>query len=189
MLQHALYSVPTFAHGYCTDDNARALPLRSLWADLGETSPALDRIATTYLSFLAHALHPDSKRFRDFTGFDRRWLEDVGSEDAHGRALWALGTYASDARDRGARPLAGQVFLDGLAAAAGLQHPRTWAFVLLGIHAYLRRRPGEGCAGELRAVLTERLMQRFAAHTRDDWHWLADDATYDNARLPHALIL
>jgi glycosyltransferase involved in cell wall biosynthesis len=189
ILQHALFSVPNFAHGYCTDDNARALILTVLWEALGETSPALERLATSCAAFLAHALNPETGRFRNFMGYDRRWLEAEGSEDAHGRALWALGICFAQSRNRGLALLAGQLFAAGLPVVRGLVHPRTWAFALHGLHAYLRRRPGDQDADGIRTLLTDRLMARFAAHSRGDWHWLADDATYDNARLPHALIL
>lgn len=189
ILQHALYSVPNYAHGYCTDDNARALMLALLWESLDESSLVLRPLAGGYLAFLAHALHPGSGRFRNFLGYDRRWLEETGSEDSHGRAIWALGLCAARARDSGHRHLAGELFLAALPAVAALVHPRTWAFVLLGLDAYLHREPSEDRAHALRADLTARLMRRFAEHARDDWLWLADDATYDNARLPHALIL
>lgn len=189
ILQHALYSVPNLAHGYCTDDNARALILTLLWEDLGETSPALENLTTCYAAFLAHALNPATGRFRNFLGYDRRWLEDEGSEDSHGRALWALGTCVAKARRRGVALLAGSLFNEALPAVPALVHPRTWAFALLGMHAYLRRHAGDDRVCGMRDMLVDRLMQRFAEHARDDWHWLADDATYDNARLPHALIL
>ncbi|WP_044892215.1 glycosyltransferase [Opitutus terrae] len=189
MLQHALFSVPNFAHGYCTDDNARALMLTLLWESLGQSTPAIESLATSYTAFLAHGLHPGTRRFRNFMSYDRRWLEDVGSEDSHGRALWALGVCAGHARDRSLQLLAGQLFEAALPAVVDLVHPRTWAFALLGIHAYLQRQPGDSRAGEIRAVLVDRLMTRFAEHARGDWFWLADDATYDNARVAHALIL
>lgn len=189
ILQHALFTVPNRAHGYCTDDNARALLLVLQWQELGETNPALEGLAATYAAFLAHALHPDSGRFRNFMGYDRQWLEETGSEDSHGRALWALGACAAQTRDRGLALLARQLFADALPAAAGLGHPRTWACMLLGLHSYLHRHPGDSRAQAIRLDLTARLMHRFMEHARDDWHWLADDATYDNAKLPHALIL
>lgn len=189
LLQHALFSVPNFAHGYCTDDNARALMLTLLWEQLGQSSTAIEGLATSYLAFLAHALHPETKRFRNFMSYDRRWLEDAGSEDSHGRAVWALGVCVGQARNRGLRLLADQLFTAALPAVVNLVHPRTWAFALLGIHAYLQRQPGDTRAAEIRAILVERLLQRFAEHARGDWFWLADDATYDNARVAHALIL
>ncbi len=189
ILQHSLFSVPNPTHGYCTDDNARALILLLLWDEIGETTPATRTLATRYAGFLAHALHPGTRRFRNFLGYDRRWLEEEGSEDSHGRALWALGSCVGRARDRGLRRLAARLFTEALPAVVGLAHPRTWAFALLGIHAYLERQPEDPRAQDVRTALTARLMRRFAEHSRDDWHWLADDATYDNARLPHALIL
>ena len=189
ILQHALYSVPNFAHGYCTDDNARALILTVLWASLGQTSPDLERLATRCTAFLAHAFDPGTKRFRNFMSYDRRWLDEPGSEDSHGRALWAIGVCVAQSRNRGLSLLAGQLFAEALPTARGLVHPRTWAFALHGLHAYLQHRPDDAHAKEVRADLTDRLMTRFAEHARGDWHWLADDATYDNARLPQALIL
>ncbi len=188
MLQHALFSVPNYEHGYCTDDNARALMLTLLWTNLGETLPVISRLTTTYTAFLAHAFNPETGRFRNFMSYDRRWLEEQGSQDSHGRALWALGVCVAQSRDRGCRLLAGQLFVAALPAVMDLVHPRTWAFALLGIHDYLCHRPGDETAIRIRIVLTDRMMARFADHARNDWQWLADDATYDNARLPHALI-
>lgn len=188
ILQHSLYSIPNYDHGYCTDDNARALMLSLLWTQLGENQPALIALTATYTAFLAHAFNPATGRFRNFMSYARHWLEDQGSPDSHGRALWSLGTCFGRSRDRGCRLLAGELFARALPAVAALEHPRTWAFVLLGIHEYLIRHPGEGAANRLRTDLAERLMTRFAEHARGDWQWLADDATYDNARLPHALI-
>lgn len=187
--QHALYSIPNYAHGYCTDDNARALVLALCWEELEEGAAALRPLTNTYLAFLNYALHPDSGRFRNFMSFDRRWLEDAGSEDSHGRAVWALGVAAARAHDAGHRALAGELLLAALPAVEALGHPRTWSFVLLGLDAYLSRHPTNERVGGLRATLVARLMDRFSAHARDEWDWLADDATYDNARLPHALIL
>lgn len=189
ILQHARYTVPDRAHGYCTDDNARALLLVLLWQEIGEPAPELERLATTYTAFLAHALHPGTGRFRNFMGYDRRWLEEIGSEDSHGRALWALGVCSAQSRDRGLALLAGELFTTALPAGTGLGHPRTWACTLLGLHARLQRHPGDTAAATCRTELTARLLRRFEEHARDDWHWLADDATYDNAKLPHALIL
>ena len=90
LLQHALFGVPDHRHGYCTDDNSRALIAGLIHAQLrgyDERHVPLRR----YLGFLAYALNPEAGRFRNFMSYAREWLEEVGSEDSHGRALWALG--------------------------------------------------------------------------------------------------
>src|ERR1700737_916648 len=97
MLQHAIFTIPNRAEGYTTDDNARALIFTVLLAQLG-VDPSGKTLSPNpdwpfrYLAFLEHAFHPEKKRFRHFLGYDRRWMEDQGSEDSHGRALWAIGT-------------------------------------------------------------------------------------------------
>ena len=91
LLQHANSAIPNFGEGYCTDDNARALLLTVLLEQLGQVPAQMHRLATTFAAFLNHAFDRSRGRFRNFLGFDRRWLEEVGSDDCHGRALWALG--------------------------------------------------------------------------------------------------
>src|SRR6185312_7637936 len=92
IFQHATYTVPNFEEGYCTDDNARALLLAVQLDHLGHEGAEVHRVATTAAAFLQAAFDRDRKRFRNFMSFDRKWLEEVGSEDCQGRALWALGT-------------------------------------------------------------------------------------------------
>src|SRR6185437_13739175 len=94
IIQHAVHSVPDRADGYCVDANARALLLSSALARSGDA-----QINTMpFAAFIQHAWNPDTHRFRNFMGYDRRWLEESGSEDSHGRTLWALGECAhSDA--------------------------------------------------------------------------------------------
>src|SRR5207253_2712101 len=91
LFQHAVFTVPNFAEGYCTDDNARAFILALLLEELGEDSPKVRALATTYLAFLNYALDRQTGLFRNFMSFDRKWMEESGSEDSNGRALWALG--------------------------------------------------------------------------------------------------
>jgi glycosyltransferase involved in cell wall biosynthesis len=129
IFQHAIFNVPDFHHGYCIDDNARAFILCNLLDELGGApGENLDGMATSYLAFVAAALHPDTGRFRNFMSHGRQWLEAAGSEDSHGRALWALGTGAARSRNVGRRRLSAQLFERGLAAAGHFSSPRAWAF-------------------------------------------------------------
>lgn len=191
LFQHALFNVPNFKEGYCTDDNARALILCSLLEEHGGRSTVenVDGLLTTYLAFLSAAWNPATARFRNFMGHDRRWLEDSGSEDSHGRALWALGTAAGRSRNDGHRLLSVQLFDASFPAVDSFTSPRAWASTLLGIHEYLRRFPGDGPAHRMRQALVERLVELWKGNASDDWPWFEDSLSYDNARLSQALIV
>jgi glycosyltransferase involved in cell wall biosynthesis len=189
IFQHASFTVPNFAEGYCTDDNARALVLALMLQNLGHESPALSARAATYAAFLNHAFDRKRGRFHNFMSFDRRWLEDVGSEDCQGHALWALGLCVSQAGQGSFQMLAAQLFEQALPVAADFVSPRAWAFTLIGIDEYLRRFGGDRRANQIRESLTARLMQSFADTVNDEWHWFEEVVSYANAKLPHALIL
>ncbi len=189
MLQHAVYNIPNFAEGYCTDDNARALILTVLLEELDFDSPRLDRAATTYAAFLRHAFNGVTGRFRNFMSFDRRWLEENGSDDSLGRSIWALGACVGRSQRRGLQFSAVELLEPALKACLETTSPRTWALALIGVHEYLRRMSGDRLAAHVRDVLTERLVELYAATATDDWPWFEDVVTYDNAKLSHALIL
>ncbi len=191
IFQHAIYNVPDFSHGYCTDDNARAFILCNLLDDLSGKPKGddLEGLATSYLAFLAAALNRDTGRFRNFMSHGRRWLEEVGSEDSHGRALWALGTGAGRSRNEGRRRLSVQLFECGLTVVECFSSPRSWAFTLLGIHEYLREYPDVAAVKEARVFLTDRLLTRWEQCATDDWAWFETNITYDNARICQALLL
>lgn len=120
--------------------------------------------------------------------FDRKWLEDYGSEDSHGRALWALGTCVGRSQRRSFQALAGQLFNRALPVVADFTSPRGWAFSLIGIHEYLHRLGGDRIASQLRETLASRLMKLFDA-AEDKWFWCENTVTYDNAKLAQALIV
>lgn len=191
ILQHAIFDVPNFHEGYCTDDNARAFILCTLLDELGDQPPAenLDKLATSYLAFLAAALNHDTGRFRNFMSHGRQWLEDAGSEDSHARALWGLGIGAGRSRKKGHQRLAARLFERGLSVVESFSSPRAWAFTLLGIHEYLQRFPSHPQANAVRDALTGKLVILWQGCATEDWPWFEPIATYDNARLCQALIL
>jgi len=191
IFQHAIFNVPNFHEGYCTDDNARAFILCSLLDEIGGLPPAknLGNLATNYLAFLAAALDYESGRFRNFMSHGRQWLEDAGSEDSHARALWATGTGAGRSRDMGHRRLSAQLFEKGIPVMGAFTSPRAWTFSLLGIHEYLRSYPGEPVIHEMRVLLTRKLVVLWKACSTKDWPWFETSVTYDNARICQALIL
>ena len=169
VFQHAIFSVPKFSEGYCTDDNARAFILPVLLAELGIGPETVRGLATTSAAFLHHAFDPAAKRFHNHLSFDRRWLDKQGPENWQGRALWALGVGVGRSPHRSFQMLAGQLFAEALPALTGLTSPRAWAFGLIGIHEYLRRLSGDSRVTQLRETLTGRLTELYDATEQPDW--------------------
>ncbi len=186
--QHALYSTPDRAHGYCTDDNARALIAAAMYWDQTHDDEIIPLIHT-YLSFLSHAMNNDKGRFRNFMAFDRTWSEMAGSEDSHGRAMWALGIAVALCPHESMIALATSIFKRGLAKTASFASPRAWAFTIVGLHGYLRRFGGDSEVRRYREKLTNNLVARFTDNMTDDWPWCENVVTYANAKLAHVMIM
>jgi glycosyltransferase involved in cell wall biosynthesis len=188
LFQHAVHSVPDRSHGYCVDDNARALLLACALNNPGEQR--LSEILTArFAAFVQHAWNPDTRRFRNFMGFNRTWLEDRGSEDSHGRTLWALGEAARGDASPSRRRWATALFAEALTTAESFRSPRAWAFTLLGLDAYCAIAPDDLHAKEVRHSLADRLMSCLALVETPDWPWFEESLAYDNARLPQALMI
>jgi glycosyltransferase involved in cell wall biosynthesis len=189
IFQHASFTAPNHSEGYCTDDNARALILAVLLGQLEEAPPRVRALATTYAAFLNDAFDPKTTRFHNFLSIDRRWLDEQGSEDSHGRAIWALGTAVGRSPQGSSRTTAEQLFAQALPTVTHFTSPRAWAFSLIGIHEYLGRRKGDRFAKEVREDLTGRLTTIFDKVAGPGWTWFEEGLTYDNAKLAHALIV
>ncbi len=190
ILQHATFDVPRYSDGYCLDDNARALLLMTHVEEAGTEAPQVVRaLATRYLAFVNHAFDETSGRFHNFLTYARTWHDEAGSDDSHGRALWALGSVVARSSDAGRRGLGARLFHGALPAAATLTSPRAWAYALLGIDEYLRASNADGYVESVRADLAARLMERFRHSRSADWLWFEDRLTYCNARLPQALLV
>ena len=188
MLQHAVHSVADRAHGYCVDDNARALLLSSALASPVKRNCFLEIDTTRFAAFVQHAWNPDTRRFRNFMSYDRRWLEPSGSEDSHGRTLWALAECARSDTDPSRRAWAAALFKTALPVVDTFSSPRAWAFSLLGLNVYCALETGDLAAHSMRKLLADKLMALFVANQRPDWLWFEDVLAYDNARLSQAMI-
>lgn len=187
LFQHAVHSVPDRAHGYCVDDNARALLLSCLLGSAGEQHLP-EPLTARFASFLQHAWNPQAQRFRNFMGFDRRWLEEVGSEDSHGRTLWALGECARSGTSPSQRRWAAALFAEALPAVESFSSPRAWGFALVGLDAYCAVIAAPSSTIQLRSLLADRLLALLSTVETPDWVWFEEGLSYDNARLPQALI-
>ena len=186
MLQHSIGIVPDRDHGYCVDDNARALILANL-AD-GLRPSEREALALPYASFLQHAWNADETAFRNFMRFDRSWCEERGSDDSNGRAIWALGHTARHGGEAALRDWAATLYERALPFVDGLQCPRATAFAMLGAAEYEHARPGHPATLALLergGALLEKLL---GGARRPDWAWFEPVLGYDNPRLSQALI-
>jgi glycosyltransferase involved in cell wall biosynthesis len=186
MLQHSIYSIPDRRHGYCIDDNARALILMSRIDKLDETQR--DKWTSIYASFVQYAWNADLRRFRNFMNFDRTWCEDVGSEDSNGRAIWALGVTAHEAKAQKHRDWASMMFDTTASVSLELGSPRAHAFAILGAASMLAAHPGHTLSLTILTRFGDELVALLAATRRPSWSWFEIVLAYDNARLPEALI-
>jgi len=121
--------------------------------------------------------------------YQRKWLEDSGSDDSHGRALWALGTVLGRSNMPTLQNMAGRIFEQSLLGILKTTSPRAWAFALIGIHEYLGRFAGDRRAGQVREELAGRLLALYQNNNSNEWHWFEQGLTYCNAALCHAMLL
>lgn len=194
LFQHAAHSVPNRSHGYCVDDNARALLVACALSNPDET-PLSEAMTGRFASFIQHAWNPETKHFRNFLSFDRCWLEASGSEDSHARTMWALGECARVDASASRRRWAAALFMEALPVSEHFRSPRAWAFSLLGLDAFCaamppsRRASADGMPERLRQLFADQLLANFSSVATDNWTWFETGLAYDNARLPQALIV
>ncbi|WP_281823474.1 hypothetical protein [Sphingobium sp. BS19] len=187
IFQHAVLDTADRAHGYCIDDNARALLASYSLAEEGEDCDA-ELLGNRFVAFIQYAWNPDQNRFRNFMGFNRNWLEPQGSEDSHGRTLWALGVCSRDDPSPLRREWARLLLQKSYPAMATFRSPRAWAFAILGLCAFEDTRPGDPAARRMCDRLTGQLFDLLEREEHVNWSWFEDVLAYDNARLPQALL-
>jgi glycosyltransferase involved in cell wall biosynthesis len=188
VLQHARFTVPDPNHGYCTDDQARALVVAVKAASLGLASVDWTSLASRYLSFILYAFDPETRRFGNFMNYRREWTKPVATEDVHGRAIWALAHVVAAPSNDGHRAIAMQLLDQSIPVTTTFSSPRGWAYVLLGIQMYLQRFAGASSYRREREQIAYMLLDLHRRNATDEWPWPEDALTYANARIPHALI-
>lgn len=187
IFQHSIFTVPNYEEGYTTDDNARALIVSIL---LEETLNGKSvTLSSRYLAFVLFALNNKNGNFRNFLNYQRQWLEDSGSDDSHGRTLWALGTVLGRSKISSFNSIAGRLFEKALPTIVGMTSPRAWSFALMGIYEYSGRFAGDSKVSHVRLDLADRLMALYKENRTDDWQWFENSLSYCNAALPNALLI
>lgn len=189
ILQHATFTVPNRTEGYCVDDNARALLLTTYLESSTLLTPDVALLQSRYLSFVLNAFNSETGRFRNFMSYGRDWLEESGSEDSHGRALWSIGAVVHRSRDRNRRGAAKTLFEQAAPALLTTTSPRTWAYGVLACDEYLYAFPHEYAVQSLKENLACRIWRQYEINQGEGWSWFEQSLSYANARLPQALIL
>lgn len=188
ILQHARYSIPDRSHGYCTDDNARALLLSVMLQNDVQNVDELNRLTSIYLSYIDYAFNPEKGKFRNFMSYSREWLDEEGTEDSNGRAIWALGYTSAYTNMSNFYLHSNNLFKKGLRATRSITHPRALAYTTLGL-AYHAKAHGEQEVIELLREKARQLYLLFDKSIDNEWLWHDQKVTYGNSRIPQALIL
>ncbi len=187
MLQHAIGSTPNRHHGYCIDDVARAMIAVAMRFSLFREDSVL-RLFHTYLSFV-HFAKRDDGSYHNFMSYDRRWLDEQGSDDSQGRVAWSLGYVVAHPPDELSRDLCKTMFESTIQGFEGIPWARSLAFAILGCHYFTRRFPDAAPVTRIMRSMASRIDREFEQHGDDDWPWFENVVTYENGRIPQALIL
>lgn len=187
IFQHARYTIPDRNHGYCLDDNVRALLVLALYKKYSSTNSEIERLIQIYLSFIDHAYNPETKRYRNFMGYDRVWLEKAGSEDSRGRTVWAICTLISDDNFLSYHSYLKKLLNQSLKRE--LNAPHAIAFGLLGLSRLAEKKPDYLLSiHEIIQNESEKLWEYFRKRDHHGWLWYDKIITYDSSRFPQAII-
>jgi glycosyltransferase involved in cell wall biosynthesis len=186
IIQHAKFGIPNLKEGYCLDDNARAL-LMVLMAYKQMKHPLALELSPIYLSYI-HYMQNEDGTFRNFLSFSRDYLDEQGSEDSFGRAIWALGYLLGNAPNDAYFQSGKEIFFDAAPNFEKLQSIRSIANSIIGICYYLESSPQDENMTERLRIMTRKLVDQYRQQKTEHWHWFEEVLTYDNAILPLALL-
>ena len=184
--QHASFNIPNYHHGYCLDDNSRALLLLVKAHEIN-VSFVDHPLLSTYLSFILYAQNQDGT-FKNFMSFDLKFLESRGSDDSAGRALWAIGTLLGNLYFARYHDIAREIFNRSLDKLLDIRSARAAGYALLGVLSFIRANPEDAHAIEVARSLADFLAKEYQACHDDKWSWYEEIISYDNAILPLAML-
>jgi len=187
ILQHAKYNVPDRNHGYCTDDNTRALLLSVMLENEVQDMDEVYRLSGIYLSFIDHAYNPVNGKFRNFMNYQREWLDEEGSEDTTGRTAWALGYTVSNTHVANFQHHANHLFEKLLPSLDNLTHARALAYAVIGLVYHAKTSESLEVIEKMK-YCAEKLYALFERQIDDDWQWFDEKVSYANSRIPQAMI-
>lgn len=186
IIQHAKFGIPNLKEGYCLDDNARAL-LMVLMAYKQKKHPQALDLSPVYLSYI-HYMQREDGLFRNFLSFNRSFLDEVGSEDSFGRAIWALGYLVGNAPNDAYYQSGKELFFDAAPNFENLRSIRSIANTIIGVCYYLKSNAHDEAMTERLRKMAYVLVNEYRQNRTDSWHWFESLLAYDNAMLPLSLL-
>jgi hypothetical protein len=187
IFQHSKYATPNKKEGYTTDDNARALIACTNYFMLFN-EPSVKKLVDTYLSLLFYMQRSDGK-MHNFLGYDRKLLDEIGSEDCMGRTLWATGYCLNSSLPEETKLVSKEIFDKIFAWTPSFTSPRAKAYAIIGLFYYQKAHPKDQNVKLNIRELADQLTRQFESESSDEWDWFESYLTYSNARLPHSLFL
>ncbi|HPQ44752.1 MAG TPA: glycosyltransferase [Syntrophales bacterium] len=185
IIQHAKYSVPSRKQGYCLDDNARGV-LMAAMAYRQKRDPVALQLLPTYLSYIDF-MQRDDGLFRNFLSYNRNFLDEVGSEDAFGRTIWALGYLIRFSPNDAFFQLAKELFFRAYPHFQNMRSIRGIADTIIGICHYLHCYSSDEGMHETVKEMVRRIVIQYGDEADDDWRWFEPTVTYDSGIVPLAL--
>jgi hypothetical protein len=126
--------------------------------------------------------------FRKFISFRRDFLDELGSEDSFGRAIWSLGYLLGNAPNDAYFQSGKQIFFDAVPNFEKLKSIRSIANTIIGTAHYLQRSPHDEGMREVLSMMAFKLVNQYNQNRTDNWCWFEELLAYDNAILPLSLL-
>jgi glycosyltransferase involved in cell wall biosynthesis len=186
IIQHAKFGIPNLKEGYCLDDNARAL-LMALMSFQQKKDPMALELLPIYLSYIHYMQNKDGT-FRNFLSFKREYLDEIGSEDSFGRAVWALGYLMGNSPNDAYYQTGRIIFFEAVPNFDKLKSIRSIANTIIGICYYLRTNKSDDSMIEILSKLSGKIIDQYDREKEEEWYWFEPILSYDNGILPLALL-
>jgi len=185
IIQHARGCIANYKTGYCLDDNTRAMIVCVMAHhrfDVKKYYPLIYR----YLAYIMYMQNKDGS-FKNYLTYGRNTIEEIGSDDAFGRSVWALGHLIRFAPSDSFFQISKELFYLSVRNFEKLRYARGFANCILGLYHYIHRYPDQEQFVKMLENLADRMIDSFNLHSHDNWDWFEPTITYDNGLLPAAL--
>jgi hypothetical protein len=194
--------VPDLDSGFCLDDNTRALIVAVAYLRAGEPDPVAERMGELCIEFFADASR-EAPCYHNVMDRHGTFTDECASPEAVGRLIWALGITAMCAVNPRWRAAAWQHLAKISHAVGALTSTRARAYAMLGLAAIVdpdeaspiapvRERLGDAAVGqwarETLYAMAASMRFEFLRSAEAGWMWWEPELTYDNARLPEAML-